>query len=223
MHPAIVFDLDGTLVDSAPDIRAVASAVLEAEGAPGLSLAETRAFIGNGAPVFVQRMIAARGLPGDDATRARLLGAFLARYDSALGLTRLYPGAAAALAALAAAGHALGLCTNKPAGPTRALLAHLGLAGTFAAVVCGDTLPRRKPDPAPLRHCLAALGAPGGLFVGDSEVDAETAARAGLPFVLFTSGYRKTPVAAIAHAAAFDDHALLPGLIAARAGPGSGI
>lgn len=222
MRPAIVFDLDGTLADSAPDIRAVASAVLEAEGVTGLSLAEARAFMGNGAPVFVQRMIAARGLPGDAATHARLLDAFLSRYDNALGLTRLYPGAAGALAALAAAGHVLGLCTNKPERPTRTLLAHLGLAETFSAIVCGDTLPARKPDPAPLRHCLAVLGAPRGFFVGDSEVDAETAARAGLPFVLFTGGYRRAPVSAIAHAAAFDDHAALVPILARLAVPGSG-
>ncbi|PKP84069.1 MAG: phosphoglycolate phosphatase [Alphaproteobacteria bacterium HGW-Alphaproteobacteria-2] len=201
--------------------RAVASAVLEAEGAPGLDLAEVRAFMGNGAPVFVQRMIAARGLSGDVATHARLLDGFLVRYDSALGLTRLYPGAAEALATLSAAGHVLGLCTNKPERPTRAVLAHLGLAETFAAIVCGDTLPTRKPDPAPLRHCLAEMNAPGGFFVGDSEVDAETAARAGLPFVLHTGGYRRAPVSAIVHAAAFDDHAALAPILALLAAPGS--
>lgn len=222
MRQAIVFDLDGTLADSAPDICAIASAVLEAEGVAGLALAEARAFVGNGTPVFVRRMIAARGLPGDDATHARLLGAFRARYDTAHGLTRLYPGAAEALAALAAAGHPLGLCTNKPGRPTRALLAYLGLDATFAAVVCGDTLPSCKPDPAPLHHCLSLLGTAAGLFVGDSEVDAETAVRAGLPFVLFTAGYRRAPLAQITHAAAFDAHAELPALVVRLAAPGAG-
>lgn len=212
---AAVFDLDGTLVDTAPDIRAVANAVLAAERlGPPLTMAETRGFVGDGTAVFVERMLLARAGVAEPARAARALARFLALYDDAVVLSRPYPGAAAALVRLEGAGFALALCTNKPERPARALLAHLGLARHFALVVGGDSLPARKPDPAPLRHAVAALGAGVAALVGDSEVDAATAAAAGLPFVLHTEGYRRTPVAAIAHAAAFADFAALPGLLA---------
>ena len=213
---AAVFDLDGTLVDTAPDIRAVASTVLAAEGlGPPLTLEETRAFVGAGTAVFVERMLVSRAGMAEAARLARALDRFLALYENAVGLSRPYPGAIEALGLLQAEGWMLALCTNKPERPARALLAHLGLTRHFAIVVGGDSLPLRKPDPAPLVHIVAALGANGAALVGDSEIDAATAAAAGLPFVLFTEGYRRTPVAAIAHAASFADFAALPGLLAA--------
>lgn len=210
---AVVFDLDGTLIDSAPDIQQAANAVLAAEGLPPITAEETRRFIGNGAGVFVARIMAAAGRDPEPAAHARLLDGFLARYESAVHLTRVYPGVGGALAALQAAGHRLAICTNKPAGPARAVLAHLGLAPVFEAVVGGDSLPVRKPDPAPLLQAVGELGAIPAVYVGDSEVDAETAARAGLPFALYTEGYRKTPVDALPHDARFDSFAALPGLV----------
>jgi phosphoglycolate phosphatase len=198
---AIVFDLDGTLIDSAPDIAAIANEILLAEGAAALTLAEARSFIGNGAAVFVERMMAARGLPS--AGHPRLLAGFLTRYETAFGLTTVYDGAAAALADLSAAGYRIGLCTNKPLAPALAVLAHVGLLHWFGNVTGGDTLPQNKPDPAPLRHAFAALGCDNGLYVGDSEVDHETASRAGIPFALFTEGYRKSPLSAFAGALPF--------------------
>jgi phosphoglycolate phosphatase len=209
---AIVFDLDGTLIDSAPDIRAIANAVLAEVGAAPITLAETRSFVGNGAPAFVSKMRAARGLP--DGLQAELLAAFVARYETAHDLTEVYPGVRDALAGLAGQGHRLGLCTNKPEGPARTVLAHLGLDTAFATLWGGDSLPVRKPDPAPLMAAFAALGPMPRIYVGDSEVDAETAVRAEVPFLLFTEGYRKTPVSGIPHAAAFDDFAALPALVA---------
>lgn len=207
---AAIFDLDGTLVDSAPDIRAAANSVLAAEGLEGLSLAETRRFIGAGAPVFVARMAAAR-LPAPDPVRsAAMLAHFLALYEGAVGLTRPYPGAVAALEALAADGWRLGLCTNKPEGPARAVLAYFDLARFFPVVVGGDTLAQRKPDPAPLWHVVAALGATAPIYVGDSETDAATALAAAVPFALYTEGYRQAPVTELPHAWAFDDFARLP-------------
>ncbi|WP_114965175.1 phosphoglycolate phosphatase [Alkalilacustris brevis] len=212
MRPAVVFDLDGTLIDSAPDLHAAANAVLKAEGLAPLTLAQARGFVGNGAPVFVQRMMAARGLPEAPELHARLLARFLEHYEAGVQLTRPYPGAIEALRSLQAAGFRLGLCTNKPFGPTQAVLAHLKLSGLFGTVVGGDSLPRRKPDPAPLHHALAALGADGGaaaFFVGDSEVDAECAHAAGVPFALFTEGYRKSPAESLRPALAFDDYTAL--------------
>jgi len=209
---AVVFDLDGTLVDSAPDICAMANAVLAEAGAAPLTLAEARGFVGAGAGAFVARMRRARDLP--QADEPRLLARFLEAYEGPVRHATLYPGVAEALGALAARGHALAVCTNKPRRPADVVLAHFGLAARFGAVVGGDSLPVRKPDPAPLRAAVDALGGGPALFVGDSEIDAETAARAGLPFLLFTEGYRHAPVAEVAHAAAFDHFDRLPALVA---------
>jgi phosphoglycolate phosphatase len=210
--PAVVFDLDGTLVDSAPDICAVANGVLAGEGAAPMTLEEARGYVGSGADVFVRRMREARGIA--EREHARLLAAFLDAYEGAVAHSTLYPGVVDALAVLAGGGHRLGLCTNKPLGPTRAVLAHFGLAEVFGAVLGGDSLPTRKPDPAPLRAAFEAMGATGGLYVGDSEIDAETAERAGVPFLLFTEGYRRTPAETLAHAAAFAHFDRLPALVA---------
>ena len=207
----IVFDLDGTLVNSAPDIRAAANAALAGTGADPLSLSETVDFIGHGTAHFVDRMIAARDLPTSE-TRA-VLDRFHAAYDTATDQSVLYPSVERALDTLAARGHRIGLCTNKPMTLTRAVLAQFGLGDRFATVIAGDSLPRRKPDPAPLLAALDALGGGGAVYVGDSEVDAETADRAGVPFVLFTEGYRHVPVGDMVHAAAFSDWAALPDLI----------
>lgn len=208
----LVFDLDGTLVDSAPDIRAAVNRMLAGEGMDPLDLPTVTGFVGNGMPKLVERVMAAKGI--DPARHQELTRLTLEHYNaSPSALTRPYPGVPQALATLEAAGHRLAVCTNKPEAPARAILADLGLAGHFPVVVGGDTLPVRKPDPAPALACIEALGGGPAAFVGDSEVDAETAKAAGLPFYLFTEGYRKSPVAALPHRAAFSDFAELPGLI----------
>lgn len=210
---AIVFDLDGTLIDSAPDIQGIANHLLAREGRPPLTLPEVHGFIGHGAGTFVQRMRAARGLA--EADHDRLLAEFIAAYDDAVHLTTVYPGVPQALQALSAAGWRLAVCTNKPERAARAVLRHLHLLDRFGAVIGGDSTPARKPDPAPLLAAFAALGAgQPRLYVGDSDVDAETARAAGLPFLLFTEGYRHGPAEALPHAAAFADFAALPGLVA---------
>ena len=206
----VVFDLDGTLIDSVPDIRALANRVLAPYGVPPLTLDETRSFVGRGVSVLVSRMRDSRGLGPE--TQDPILSAFLDGYDAAVGLTTLMPGVTEALDALAADGHRLGICTNKPESPARAVLDHLGLAARFGVVIGGDTLPERKPDPAPLRAAFDALGSGPPVFVGDSGVDAETAAAAGVPFLLFTGGYREDD-APLPCAAAFSDFAALPDLI----------
>ena len=209
---AVLFDLDGTLIDSAPDLAAAVNTVLATHGAPALSLAEVTRFIGDGTRMLVARALAARGLPEADIDAAH--AAFRAAYDArGHALTRPYPGVRRMLARLAAQAP-LAVVTNKPAAPARDVLAHLGLAGHFAAVIGGDSTPALKPDAAPLRAALAALGTSCGVMVGDSEADAGAAAAAGLPFALYTRGYARRSVAEIPHAAAFDDHAALPDLLA---------
>ena len=181
----IVFDLDGTLVDSAPDLQAVANTLLSQRGLTPITLDQTRSFIGQGVVVFVARLRAARNLP--DSEQAPLLADFMARYEQAVTLTLIYPHVAETLANLQAAGHRLGLCTNKPLQPALALLRHLKLEHHFTKVVAGDSLPTHKPDPAPLLAAFDMGGTGPDLYVGDSEVDAETAQRAGVPLLLFTA------------------------------------
>ena len=209
---AIVFDLDGTLVDSAPDIQAAANKMLESEGLAPLDLPTVIGFIGNGLPKLVERAMRARGLPMD--RHGALTARTLAFYDAeSTARTQPYPGLATALEDLRGQGFALAVCTNKPGAPARDILAQLDLARYFDAVIGGDTLPVKKPDPAPLRAAFEALGRK-GLYVGDSEIDAETAQRAGVPFLLFTEGYRKKPVEEMPHLARFDRFDALPDLVA---------
>lgn len=211
---AVVFDLDGTLIDSAPDLHAAALKMLAGAGLPAITPQQTRSFIGNGVPMLVARIMAAVGLPDDAARHAAMEAAFLRHYNAAPAeRTVLYPGVVAALDRLEDLGCVLGLCTNKPEGPTHAILRIFGLADRMRVVVGGDTLAVKKPDPAPLHRAFAAL--PGGrrLFVGDSEVDAGTAQAAAVPFALFSGGYRKTPVEDMPHDHLFDHWHDLPGFV----------
>lgn len=205
---SVVFDLDGTLIDSAPDIHAAAARLLEEEGLTPLSHRTILSFIGNGVPKLVERMIAATGL--DPADHGALTGRFLAHYNAApTALSQVYPGVFDLLEQLKSQGVRMGVCTNKPGAPAEVILREMGLAGYFDLILGGDVLPKRKPDPLPLRWVFEGLGAEHQLYVGDSEVDAETAQRAGIPFALFTGGYRKTPVAEIPHDFAFERFAEL--------------
>ena len=124
-------------------------------------------------------------------------------------------GVAEAVGALRADGWRLGLCTNKPISPTRAVLTHFGMTDWFDVVIGGDSLAVRKPDPAPLLAGMVRMGASRVVYVGDSEVDAETARAARQPFALFTEGYRKTDVDQMPHDRAFGDYAALPAIAAA--------
>ncbi len=210
---AVIFDLDGTLIDSAADIHAAVNLLLAEEGHPGLTRAQVTAMIGNGVGVLLDRVIATAGL--DPAQKDRLLTRFMLIYERASAtLTQVYDGVPAALTALSNAGLALGLCTNKPLRPTLAVLRALGWQDHFASVICGDSLPTRKPDPAMLQACIAGVGGGPVLYVGDSEVDSETAQAAGIGFLLFTQGYRKSPVEDLNPLASFDRYADLPGLVA---------
>jgi phosphoglycolate phosphatase len=211
---ALIFDLDGTLIDSAPDIHAAANKVFENNGLAPFPFHVVRSFIGNGVGVLVSRLLAARGLESDGPRHAAMVRDFINIYEEAFDLTVLYPGVAKALADLHRAGYPMGICTNKPERPARNALAHFGLDQYFGVVVGGDSLAERKPHPAPLWAALARLHPSRALFVGDSEVDAETAQAAQVPLVLFTKGYRKAAPETLGAKAVFDDHSALPRLIA---------
>jgi phosphoglycolate phosphatase len=192
----IVFDLDGTLIDSAPDIQGIANAGLEKIGFAPITLEETHQFIGAGIQSFIEQVRKARGVP--DRYQEPLLKDLTARYDTAVELTVMYPGVPEALATLAQS-HQLGICTNKLYKPCISVLKHLKIDQFFQTVWGGDNALARKPDPAPLQAAFDDLGTGSRIFVGDSEIDAETARRAEVPFILFTQGYRNMPIEKIPH------------------------
>jgi len=219
----VIFDLDGTLVDSVPDLHAAANQTLAEAGLAPLTLDIVRGFVGDGVPVLVARCFEHHGVAPQDEAKA--VAYFLARYDALEhAQTTVYPGVAEALAALREAGVRTAVCTNKPALPAEALLRAKGLADLFDALVGGDTLPVRKPDPAPLLLCAESVGVAvdDAVYVGDSEIDAETARRANVPFILHTRGYRKHPQTPAGARGVFDSFRELPGLIAALAGKAKG-
>jgi phosphoglycolate phosphatase len=211
---AVIFDLDGTLIDSAADIAANANAVLEEVGLSTLPPAQIASYVGRGVPNLLQRVLEASGMAPEGPLLKPMMLRFNTLYETAFEHTVIYPGVTKALVQLSEMGCVLGLCTNKPIAPTHAVLRHLGLDRHFAAVYGGDSLPTRKPDAALLFATASDLGRDQVIFVGDSEVDAETAANAKMPFLIYTEGYRKTPVHELPHDAAFNDFKQLPGLVA---------
>lgn len=213
MSATIMFDLDGTLVDSLPDIAAAANRMLHDVGLAPLPQDTIKQFVGKGLPNLVAQVMRHCELPED--RHAELSQLTLKHYNSASSdKTVVFPGVLPALQNLRDMGCVLGICTNKPEEPARHVLEALGLSAHFDTVLGGDSLNTRKPDPAHLRASFDAVRAAGPqLFVGDSEVDAETAQRAQVPFLLFTEGYRKSPVAEIPHAANYDHFSRLPTLV----------
>lgn len=217
MSPSLViFDLDGTLVDSAADLAAAINAMLADFGREPLPVAEVRLMIGDGVPRLVARALAARHCQAADPAAAERL--FMRHYESgATTLTAAFPGVAAALRALRDEGIPLAVCTNKPARISADILGRLGLAAHFERVIGGDSLPFRKPDPRVLLALTEAFAVrpDTSLLVGDSEVDAATARSAGVPFVLMKHGYRRGPVEQIPCLAALESFGELPPLVRA--------
>jgi phosphoglycolate phosphatase len=204
----VVFDLDGTLIDSLPDVTNAANALLADEGLPSIPQSTVRGFIGLGERVFLDRLIAATDL--DVGRYDALMGRFFTHYKNSTGATVIFPGVLDCLAALKADGYRLAICTNKPSGPLKSVLDALDLERWFDAVVAGDSLPIRKPDPAPLRLAFDQIGATEGVYVGDSDVDAATAQNAGVPFAFFTEGICTVPHDEIPKDRAFSDFAEVP-------------
>jgi phosphoglycolate phosphatase len=185
MERTVVFDLDGTLVDSARDLAAAASELVECYGASPLDVATVVPMVGDGAPVLVRRALAHAGL--DPATPGAL-EAFLAIYDRRLlDHTAPYEGMTEVLAMLTRIGP-LAVLTNKPGRASEEILERLGLRGFFTRVVGGDGPHARKPDPAGLLALLSPTGG-AGVMIGDSPPDAATAHAAGCPFVLAAYGF----------------------------------
>lgn len=202
---AILFDLDGTLVDSAPDIHEALNATLESYGEPPLTLEAVTRMIGGGVPVLVERAYRTLGVDIDPATRDRVAERYTKIYEArATQSTVLMAGVSDLLRDLAQKGVVLGVVTNKPGDATHAVLDHFGLLALMAVVVGGDAGPARKPEPGLLLHACGRLGIgpEDAVFVGDSENDVVAARAAGMAVVAVAGGYTDlTPEALGADAA----------------------
>jgi phosphoglycolate phosphatase len=197
---AILFDLDGTLIDSAPDIAAAANELLAEDGLGPLTVTQVRAMVGNGIRTLVERAYAACGEPlaggARDARHARMMDIYAHHLTN---LTTLMPGAADALAAWHGAGAKIAVVTNKPEAFSRLILAHFGLTPFIDLVVGGDTGPARKPSPDMLLHALTQFGVEpsGALMIGDGPADIDAARAANVRSVAVSGGYMAVSVEAL--------------------------
>jgi phosphoglycolate phosphatase len=194
----IVFDLDGTLVDTAPDLVATLNALFAGKGVRPVPYAQARNMIGGGARRMIERALAEENVAADAAEVDRLMADFVARYAERIAdLSRPYPGLEAALDRLAAAGCNFAICTNKLEWLSVRLIEQLGLTSRFATICGQDTFKVQKPDPEILRRTVARAGGSlaRAVMVGDSGNDIDTARGAGIPVVAVDFGYTEIPVA----------------------------
>lgn len=213
----VVFDLDGTLADTSADLIAAANACFRGLGHGDVLDPVQDALIAfQGGRAMLTAGLARLGQQDPELVAAQypvLLAAYAEGIDTH---TRLYPGAAAAVEALRAAGFATAICTNKPEALAEMLVQRLGIRGLFGSLIGADTLPTRKPDPAPY---VAAVEQAGGvvrrsMLIGDTEIDRKTAAAVGVPCVLVSFGPEGSDVARLAPEALLHRFADLPGLAA---------
>ena len=195
--PTIVYDLDGTLADTAGDLMGALNVVLAHEGLAPLPVESARSMLGAGARALIRRGFAASGRELAPPRLEALFGDFLAYYNAHIAdQTELYPGVERALAAFARAGWRQAVCTNKIEGSARLLIEKLGVAGRFAFICGQDTFGVGKPDPKPLLGTIAASGGAlaRAILVGDSVIDIKTARAAGVPVIAVDFGYTDVPV-----------------------------
>jgi phosphoglycolate phosphatase len=196
--PLLVFDLDGTLVDTAPDLVDTLNVVFEREGMPPVPYDEARMMIGGGAKAMLVRGLEAEGRAVTSELLDRLFSDFLAYYADHIAVrSRPFPGLIDALDTLATRGHTFAVCTNKLEALSVLLLKELGLAGRFAAICGQDTFGIQKPDPEVLRRTIASAGGTpdNAVMIGDSATDIRTAQAAGIPVIAVDFGYSERPVA----------------------------
>ena len=196
MFGNLLFDLDGTIIDSAPDVCASINQTLSTMGRPHITVDNTKALVGFGARTLCEKTLSITGEPGNEEDINFLLTGFLEYYrKNPSEHTVIFPGALKALNHFKDAGIQLGICTNKPEATCFPVLDSLELRHLFSSVICGDTMEFRKPDPRHVFHTLDDMGADSSnaAFVGDSEADIEAANNAGLPSVLVTFGYCHMP------------------------------
>lgn len=196
--PLVVFDLDGTLIDTAPDLIATLNVILSREGLPPVPLESARAMIGGGARVLLERGLAIDNRKPGEADMKRMLADFIDHYARNIAVhSRPFDGLETALDALADRGYAFAVCTNKLEWLSVRLLEELSLRSRFAAICGGDTFGKAKPDPHSLLQTIAKAGGDPAraIMVGDSAADVGAARGARVPIVGVTFGYTDTPIA----------------------------
>ncbi|MGF1551208.1 MAG: HAD-IA family hydrolase [Paracoccaceae bacterium] len=221
-----IFDLDGTIADTAADLLAAANVALGPHGLPALALPRDRVIAMKGGRSMVRRSLALAGREPEGAAADRLFAHLYPRlldaYAGAIAVhTRPFQGLHACLDALEADGWRLGVCTNKPEGLALSLLGALGLRDRFAAILGADTLAVRKPDPEHFRETARRVGADPArsVMLGDTATDRETAANAGVPCVLIAHGQPRAPLAALAPEALAEGFAEIPATLARLSPP----
>ena len=193
----VVFDLDGTLVDTAPDLIETLNVVFARDGLPPVEYAAARDMIGGGARRMIEMAFKLEGRALADGVVDRMFADFIEYYASHIAdRSQPFPGLDAALDRLAARGCRFAVCTNKLEGLSRLLLEALGLTGRFVAICGQDTFGIQKPDPEILRRTIQAAGGEmqRAVMVGDSGTDIATARAAGVPIVAVDFGYSETPI-----------------------------
>jgi len=195
---AVIFDLDGTLVDTAPDLMRATNHVLVGLGRRAISMDEVRSFVGHGARALLTRGLTATGGLPENYDVEPDYQRFVTFYASNIADGSVpFPGVVRLLERLKSEGFGIGVCTNKLEGLSVQLLDALDLSRHFGSVVGPDTLGVAKPDPRPFREAVSRLGlvAPRAIMVGDSETDVLTARNAGVPVIGVPFGYTPQPVA----------------------------
>ena len=194
---ALIFDLDGTLVDTAPDLMAATNHVMALAGRPSISESQLRQFVGHGSMALIKLGLEATGSLPDYAEQLRLRDAFLNYYGNNIAShSRVFDGLLPLLDKAAAAGLKMGVCTNKVEGLSHKLLSEIGIAKYFSAVVGGDTLPVMKPNPETYIEVARRLGVDPNrtIMFGDSETDIRTAQNVGVPVIAVSFGYTSAHV-----------------------------
>jgi phosphoglycolate phosphatase len=213
--PALIFDLDGTLADTSPDLLGATNAVLAARHRPLLDLAHLRHLVGFGARALISQAMAASGAPVGEEEMPALVEIFLAHYRAHIADgTRLFPHVTQTLEQLRAEGARLGILTNKPQELTDPLLPLLGLDGIFAIVYGAGRKPYTKPDPRIFQDVVADCGGGPAVMIGDSITDLNTARAAGAPCILMSYGFTPVPASELGADIVLDDFAGLPDAIA---------
>lgn len=196
--PILVFDLDGTLADTARDLVGTLNVLLQREGLPSVGLGAARYLVGAGARALIERGFTLAGVPLSVAETDRLVKEFLAYYENHIAdETRLFPGAEMALKRFSEAGYLLAICTNKPENLARVLLEKLSVSDYFAAICGRGSFEVHKPDPRMLSLTIQAAGGDPAraIMVGDSKTDVDTAKNMATPIIAVDFGYSDKPIA----------------------------
>jgi phosphoglycolate phosphatase len=214
--PALVFDLDGTLVDTAPDLLGALNAVLVAEGHGTVDVSDLRYLVGHGTQATLTEAMKRTGKPVSEERLPSLINAYIAHYrDHIADKSRPFPGVPETLAKLAQGGAHMGVLTNKPQELTDLLLPALDLARYFSAIHGAGRLEVVKPDARVFHHVIEEMGGEGAgaVMIGDSATDVATARAAGVPVIVLTYGYSSVPVETLGADRVTDDFREIPRLV----------